>query len=50
MNCPNCKKSMEIVRKDESNNFKDGTVYARTVCECKHCGTWVTTEIPKESK
>ncbi|HEX8591541.1 MAG TPA: hypothetical protein VF696_02230 [Candidatus Paceibacterota bacterium] len=47
MNCPHCSKPIDVLREDESNNSKDGTVYTRKVYECKNCGTWTTTEVPK---
>ena len=48
MKCTNCEKEIEAVREGESHNSKDGTAYTRTVYECKDCGTWITTEIPKK--
>ena len=46
MKCLNCDKSLKIISKDQSKNSKDGATYARNVYECKHCGTWITTETP----
>ncbi|HEU5114205.1 MAG TPA: hypothetical protein VFT82_00385 [Candidatus Paceibacterota bacterium] len=48
MNCPICKKEMEVARRDKSNNPKDNKVYDRVVHRCPTCDAWVTVETPKK--
>lgn len=46
MNCPICKKEMEIKGKDISNNPENGRQYTRITYWCKSDDIWVSTEIP----
>ncbi len=45
--CPTCSSRATFVRFNETHNSKDGTLYTRTDNECKACGTWTSTEVPK---
>lgn len=46
MECPKCKKEMELVKGDTSHNFETNEKYDRKLLKCKYDDIWITIEIP----